>query len=66
MKLSVKKLAVAATALGAAAASHAAVDAAITTAISGAQTDALAVVTALTVMGATVWGANYVRRKFFR
>jgi hypothetical protein len=66
MKLSVKKLAVAATTLGVAAASHAAVDPAITTAITGAQTDALTVVTALTVMGAAVWGANYVRRKFFR
>lgn len=45
---------------------NAAVDASVTTAITGAQSDALTVVTALTVLGATVWGANYIRRKFFR
>lgn len=50
----------------AASAANAAVDASVTTAISSAQTDALSVVTALTVLGATVWGANYIRRKFFR
>jgi hypothetical protein len=66
MKLSFKKLAVAATTLGAAVASHAAVDPAVTTAITGAQTDGLTVVTALTVMGATIWGATYIYRKFFR
>jgi hypothetical protein len=33
--------------------------------ITPAQTDALAVVAALTTMGIAVWGANYVRRKFF-
>jgi len=35
------------------------------TPITTAQTDALAVVAALTTMGIAVWGANYVRRKFF-
>lgn len=34
--------------------------------ITAAQTDALAVVAALTALGIAVWGANYVRRKFFR
>ncbi|RUP27721.1 MAG: hypothetical protein EKK45_13685 [Curvibacter sp.] len=47
-------------------AANAAVDTSVTTAITSAQTDALQVVTALTVLGATVWGANYIRRKFFR
>lgn len=35
------------------------------TAITTARDDALAVVAALTAMGIAVWGANYVRRKFF-
>lgn len=35
------------------------------TPITAAQTDALAVVAALTAMGVAVWGANYIRRKFF-
>lgn len=35
------------------------------TPITAAQTDALAVVAALVLLGITVWGANYVRRKFF-
>lgn len=35
------------------------------TPITTAQTDALAVVAALTTMGIAVWGANYIRRKFF-
>ena len=34
--------------------------------ITAAQTDALSVVAALTTLGIAVWGANYVRRKFFR
>lgn len=43
-------------------AANAAVD---TTAITTAQTDALTVVAALTALGIAVWGANYIRRKFF-
>jgi len=39
---------------------------AATTAITGAQTDALAVVGALLSLGIAVWGANYLRKKFFR
>ncbi len=35
------------------------------TPITTAQTDALAVVGALTTLGIAVWGANYIRRKFF-
>lgn len=53
-------LAVSALSLGAAA--NAATD---LTPITTAQTDALAVVAALTAMGVAVWGANYIRRKFF-
>lgn len=34
-------------------------------AITSAQTDALAVVGALTALGVAVWGANYIRKKFF-
>ena len=34
--------------------------------ITAAQTDALAVVAALVALGIAVWGANYVRNKFFR
>lgn len=41
---------------------HAAVD---MTAITSAQTDALAVAAALLAMGIAVWGALYVKRKFF-
>jgi hypothetical protein len=33
--------------------------------ITDAQADALSVVAALTTMGIAVWGANYIRRKFF-
>lgn len=47
----------------AAASAHAATDLAPITA---AQTDALAVVAALVALGIAVWGANYVRTKFFR
>ena len=36
------------------------------TPITAAQTDALAVVAALVALGIAVWGANYVRNKFFR
>lgn len=57
-----KKFSIAALALTAGAAANAATDLApITT----AQTDALAVVAALTTLGIAVWGANYIRRKFF-
>jgi hypothetical protein len=35
------------------------------TAITAAQTDTLAVIAALTAMGVAIWGANYIRRKFF-
>jgi len=66
MKLSQKIALAGAIVLGAVAPAFASVDPAISTAISGAQTDALTVITALTVMGAAVWGANYIRRKFFR
>ncbi len=44
---------------------NAAVDASITTAISTAQTDGVAVAVAMTVLGATVWGALFIKRKFF-
>jgi hypothetical protein len=36
------------------------------TPITAAQTDTLAVIAALTAMGVAVWGANYIRVKFFR
>ncbi|MGC4062566.1 MAG: major capsid protein [Aquabacterium sp.] len=61
-----KKLMLATAAAVATAAANAAVDPSVTTAITGAQTDAITVVTALTVMGATIWGATYIYRKFFR
>lgn len=57
-----KKIALAASALVLAGAANAATD---LTPITTAQTDALAVVAALTAMGVAVWGANYIRRKFF-
>lgn len=44
-------------------AANAAIDLA---AITSAQTDALAVVAALLAMGIAVWGAQYVRNKFFK
>lgn len=57
-----KKTVLAVSALSLGAAANAATDLApITT----AQTDALAVVAALTTLGIAVWGANYIRRKFF-
>jgi len=37
----------------------------ITTAVTGAQTDALTVAGALSTLAVAVWGANYIRRKFF-
>ena len=57
-----KKIILSASALTLTAAANAATD---LTPITGAQTDALAVVAALTAMGVAVWGANYIRRKFF-
>lgn len=51
-------------ALGASAMAHADSTAA-TTAITAAQTDAMAVAAALLTLGVAVWGANYIRRKFF-
>jgi len=35
-------------------------------AITAAQTDALAVIAALVAMGVAIWGANYIRTKFFK
>ena len=49
-------------ALTLAGASHAAIDLAP---ITSAQTDALSVAGALLAMGIAVWGAMYVKRKFF-
>lgn len=46
-------------------ASHAAIDAAVTTAISTAQTDALSIAGTLTAMVAVIWGALFLKRKFF-
>lgn len=43
----------------------AAVDPAVTTAISTAQTDALTVAGVLTAMVAVIWGAMFIKRKFF-
>lgn len=47
----------------AAASAHAATD---LSAITAAQTDALAVIAALVAMGVAIWGANYIRTKFFK
>jgi hypothetical protein len=58
-----KKLILGASALTLGAAANAATDLAPITA---AQTDALAVVAALVAMGVAIWGANYIRTKFFR
>lgn len=52
-------------ALGTVAAAGAANAATDLTPITDAKTDALAVVAALVALGIAVWGANYVRRKFF-
>jgi hypothetical protein len=57
-----KKIMLAASALVLGTAANAATDLAP---ITSAQTDALAVVAALTTLGIAVWGANYIRRKFF-
>jgi len=55
---------VAAGVLVASAAAHADVTA-ITAAVTSAQTDALTVAGALSTLAVAVWGANYIRRKFF-
>lgn len=57
-----KKIVLAASALVLVGSANAAAD---LTAITSAQTDALSVVAALTALGIAVWGANYIRRKFF-
>jgi hypothetical protein len=63
LETSMKKLLLASSALFLAAGSaFAAPD---LTPITTAQADSLAVVAALTTMGIAVWGANYIRRKFF-
>lgn len=46
-------------------AAMAAVDPAVATAISTAQTDALSVAGTLTAMVAVIWGALFLKRKFF-
>ena len=46
-------------------ASNAAIDAAVTTAISTAQADALTMAGVLTAMVAVIWGALFLKRKFF-
>ena len=43
----------------------AAVDPAVSTAIATAQTDALTVAGVLTAMVAVIWGALFIKRKFF-
>ncbi|MFM2276396.1 MAG: hypothetical protein RL211_2268 [Pseudomonadota bacterium] len=44
---------------------NAAVDPAVTAAISTAQVDALTVAGLLTAMVAVIWGAMFIKRKFF-
>ena len=61
--MKIAKLLASVAVLGTVGAANAAFDVAPITA---AQVDALAVVGALTTLGIAVWGANYVRRKFFR
>ncbi|WP_431095517.1 major capsid protein [Polaromonas aquatica] len=46
-------------------AAYAAVPAAVTTAMTDAQADALSVAGTLTAMVALIWGAVYLKRKFF-
>lgn len=45
--------------------SMAAVDAGVTTAIESAKTDGLAVAGALLTTAVAIWGALYIKRKFF-
>lgn len=45
-------------------ASHAALDTAVTTAISSAQTDLLSLMTALTTAGAAIWVGRLIYNKF--
>lgn len=63
MKLKLIVATVATLAAGMASAAGVATDAAA--AIATAQTDALTVAGALTGLSIAVWGANYIRRKFF-
>lgn len=44
---------------------NAAIDAAVTTAITTAQADALTMAGVLTTMVAVIWGALFLKRKFF-
>lgn len=50
---------------GVAGVSHAAIDAAVTAAISTAQADALTMAGVLTAMVAVIWGALFLKKKFF-
>lgn len=52
-------------ALAASGAASAAVDASITTAVTAAQQDSLAVAGLVTGMAVVIWGALFVKRKFF-
>ena len=45
--------------------SNAAIDAAVSTAISTAQTDALTLAGVMTAMVAVIWGALFLKKKFF-
>ena len=47
------------------ASSQAAIDPAVTTAIATAQTDSLALAGILTAMVAVIWGALFLKKKFF-
>lgn len=51
--------------LVAAGAANAAVDPSITTAVTAAQQDSLAVAGLVTGMAVVIWGALFVKRKFF-
>lgn len=52
-------------ALAASGAASAAVDPSITTAVTAAQQDSLAVAGLVTGMAVVIWGALFVKRKFF-
>jgi hypothetical protein len=59
-----KKLAFVAPLLAVAGASHAALDSAVTTAITTAQTDLIALFAALTTAGVAIWIGRVIYRKF--
>ena len=63
--LKMKLAAVPALVLASGGAAMAAIDPAITTAISTAQTDSLALAGILTAMVAVIWGALFLKKKFF-